>query len=191
MQADSSNYFSALRRFAPLPSAASAALDASSSANIAQQQDHRRSRGSSMDSGPLHGSAFLDCYRPPRWRSCIRPSFHSRFFRPSSTRRRIANFLLMTTQIELRRMQEHSLLISRDAKGRLASFLIDLSERMGTQTWLDLPMSHLDIADHLGLTIETLSRIINQMENSGVIVRGRSVHRLFLNNRQALTRMAN
>jgi CRP-like cAMP-binding protein len=52
---------------------------------------------------------------------------------------RIANFLLMTTQIELRRIQEHSLLISRDAKGRLASFLIDLSKRMGTQTWLDLP----------------------------------------------------
>jgi CRP/FNR family nitrogen fixation transcriptional regulator len=97
---------------------------------------------------------------------------------------RIANFLLMTTQLELRRMQEHSLLVSRDAKGRLASFLIDLSERMGTQTWLDLPMSHLDIADPLGLTIETLSRIITQMENSGVIVRGRS-RRLFLNNRQA------
>jgi CRP/FNR family nitrogen fixation transcriptional regulator len=103
---------------------------------------------------------------------------------------RIANFLLMTTQLELQRMQEHSLLINRDAKGRLASFLIDLSERIGTQTWLDLPMSHLDIADHLGLTIETLSRIITQMENSGAIVRGRS-RRLFLNNRQALTRMAN
>jgi CRP/FNR family nitrogen fixation transcriptional regulator len=103
---------------------------------------------------------------------------------------RIANFLLTATLTELRRTQEHSLLISRDAKCRVASFLIDLSNRMGSQTWLDLMMSHLDIADHLGLTIETLSRVITRMENSGLIVRGRSRRELILNNRQALVRMA-
>jgi CRP/FNR family nitrogen fixation transcriptional regulator len=102
----------------------------------------------------------------------------------------IANFLLSATLTELRRTQEHSLLICRDAKGRLASFLIDLSKRMRTQTCLDLPMSHQDIADHLGLTIETVSRIITLMENSGVIVRGRSHRDLILNNRRALVRMA-
>jgi CRP/FNR family nitrogen fixation transcriptional regulator len=104
---------------------------------------------------------------------------------------RIANFLLTTTLAELRRTQAHSLLISRDAKCRVASFLIDLSKRMRTQPWLDLPMSHQDIADHLGLTIETVSRIITQMENSGLIVRGRPHHDLILNNRRALARMAN
>jgi CRP/FNR family transcriptional regulator, nitrogen fixation regulation protein len=103
---------------------------------------------------------------------------------------RIANFLLTATLNELRRTQEHSLLLSRDAKCRVASFLIDLSKRMRTQTCLDLPMSHQDIADHLGLTIETLSRMITQMENSGVIVRGRSHRDLILNNRRALVRMA-
>ena len=80
---------------------------------------------------------------------------------------RIANFLLTTTLTELRRTQEHSLLLSRDAKCRVACFLIEFSKRMGTQTCLDLPMSHQDIADHLGLTIETISRVITQMENSG------------------------
>ena len=103
--------------------------------------------------------------------------------------RGIANFLLTTTVTELQRAQEHSLLISRDAKGRVASFLIDLSKRMRTQTCVDLPISHKDIADHLGLTIETLSRTITQMENSGVIMRGRSCHDLILNNRKALARM--
>ena len=99
----------------------------------------------------------------------------------------IANFLLTATLTELRRTQEHSLLISRNAKCRVASFLIDLSKRTASQTCLDLPMSHLDIADHLGLTIETLSRIITQMENSGLIARS---HRdLILNNRNALARM--
>jgi CRP/FNR family nitrogen fixation transcriptional regulator len=104
---------------------------------------------------------------------------------------RIADFLLTGTLIELRRTQEHSLLISRDAKCRFASFLIDLSNRTRTQTWLDLPMSHQDIADHLGLTIETLSRVITQMENSGLIVRGRSPRDLILKDRNALARMAN
>ena len=102
---------------------------------------------------------------------------------------RIANFLLMTTLTELQRTQEYSLLISRDAKGRVASFLIDLSKRIRMQACLDLPMSHQDIADHLGLTIETLSRVITQMENSGVIMSGRSCHDLILNNRKALARM--
>jgi CRP/FNR family nitrogen fixation transcriptional regulator len=104
---------------------------------------------------------------------------------------RIANFLLTLTLNELRRTQEHSLLLSRDAKCRVASFLIDLSKSMRTQTCLDLPMSHQDIADHLGLTIETVSRTITQMENSGLIVRGRSPRDLILKDRNALARMAN
>ena len=103
---------------------------------------------------------------------------------------RIAKLLLTVTLNELRRTQEHSLLLSRDAKCRVASFLIDLSKKTRTQTCLDLPMSHQDIADHLGLTIETVSRVITQMENSGVIVRGRSHRDLILNNRRALVRMA-
>jgi CRP/FNR family nitrogen fixation transcriptional regulator len=32
-------------------------------------------------------------------------------------------------------------------------------------------MSHQDIADHLGLTIETVSRVITYMETSGLIAR--------------------
>src|SRR5262245_17055411 len=104
---------------------------------------------------------------------------------------RIANLLLMATLNELRRTQEHSLLLSRDAKCRVASFLLDLSKRTRTQTSLELPMSHQDIADYLGLTIETVSRMVTQMENSGIIARGRSSRNLILNNRPALVRMAN
>ena len=103
----------------------------------------------------------------------------------------IASFLLTAILNELRRLQEHSLLISREAKYRVASFLIDLSIRTRMQIFLELPMSHQDIADHLGLTIETLSRVITQMEKSGLIVRGRSPRDLTLNNRRALARMAN
>jgi CRP/FNR family nitrogen fixation transcriptional regulator len=97
---------------------------------------------------------------------------------------------LMAALNELQRAHEHSVLISRDAKCRVASFLINLSKRTTTQTCLDLPMSHQEIADHLGLTIETLSRVITQMENSGLVARGRSPRDLILSNHRALVHMA-
>jgi CRP/FNR family transcriptional regulator, nitrogen fixation regulation protein len=113
----------------------------------------------------------------------------SALFSMATHESRIAKFLMTATLTELRRTQEYSLLINRDAKCRVAYFLIDLSKRTRTQTCLDLPMSHQDIADHLGMTIETLSRVITQMENSGLIARGRSSRDLILKNRRALARM--
>jgi CRP/FNR family transcriptional regulator, nitrogen fixation regulation protein len=43
---------------------------------------------------------------------------------------------------------------------RIASFLLDFSQRFRAATLLDLPMSRRDIADYLGLTIETLCRVL-------------------------------
>ena len=103
---------------------------------------------------------------------------------------RIASFLLAATTNELRRAQEHALLISRSAKCRVATFLLDLSRRLGTAKYLDLPMSHQDIADHLGLTIETVSRTITELERSELIARI-SPRTLVLLNRQSLLRMKN
>lgn len=100
----------------------------------------------------------------------------------------IANFLLATTASELRHIQKHSLLIGRDAKFRLASFLIDLATRTGRWNRVDLPMRHHDIADYLGLTIETLSRTITELERAGSIVR-QSRRTLVLNDPASLTRM--
>ena len=79
----------------------------------------------------------------------------------------IANILLANTANELRRVQEHSVLIGRDAKFRLASFLTDLATRTGQQSHVDLPMAHNDIADYLGLTIETVSRTITGIVRAG------------------------
>ena len=89
---------------------------------------------------------------------------------------RIATYLLAATTNELRRVQEHSLLLSRFAECRMATFLMDLSTRMGNPNYLDLPMSHLDIAYHLGLKIETLSRSITALEKSGSIARASIEH---------------
>jgi len=108
----------------------------------------------------------------------------------ASRESRIARFLQAATINELRRTQEHALLMGRDATYRLAAFLTDLWARLGKPDYLDLPMSHRDIADHLGLTIETLSRTITRMERAGIVARGPN-YGLFLRNRPALLHMMN
>ena len=102
---------------------------------------------------------------------------------------KIASYLLVATTDELRRAQQHSLLMSRSAECRVTTFLLDLSKRLGKTKYLDLPMSHQDIADHLGLTIETLSRTITKLEKSGSITRA-SCHALVLRNCASLAQIA-
>jgi CRP/FNR family transcriptional regulator, nitrogen fixation regulation protein len=102
---------------------------------------------------------------------------------------RIAKYLLATTTNELRRVQEHSLTLGRLATCRVQAFLTDLSVRMGRPKYLKLPMSLLDIADHLALKMETVSRTIASLEKSGAIVRS-SYRTIILRNRAPVARVA-
>ncbi|MGI9499782.1 MAG: cyclic nucleotide-binding domain-containing protein [Geminicoccaceae bacterium] len=75
---------------------------------------------------------------------------------------------------ELSRAQQCMLLLGRkNADERIASFLLDLavSQSVGSsdRACLHLYMSRQDIADHLGLTIETVSRIFTRFRHAGVI----------------------
>nr|WP_313521279.1 helix-turn-helix domain-containing protein [Brevundimonas diminuta] len=75
---------------------------------------------------------------------------------------------------ELMAAQEQIVLLGRKtARERLASFLTRLSERQvqlgGAVGHVHLPMTRLDIADYLGLTIETVSRVFTQFKTSGLI----------------------
>lgn len=75
---------------------------------------------------------------------------------------------------ELMAAQEQIVLLGRKtARERLASFLTRLSERQvqlgGPEGQVHLPMTRLDIADYLGLTIETVSRVFTQFKTSGLI----------------------
>jgi len=90
----------------------------------------------------------------------------------------------------LERAQDHMLLLGRKtALEKIATFLLDLSERAsdGDGT-VDLPMSRADIADHLGLTIETVSRSLTQLERNAVIRRP-ATRRIVLNDKAALHRL--
>jgi len=84
---------------------------------------------------------------------------------------KIARYMLVATVNELRRSEEHALTMGRLAAFRVASFLADVSMRMGKPHYLKLPMTLLDIADYLGLKMETVSRTLAALESSGAIVR--------------------
>lgn len=80
--------------------------------------------------------------------------------------------ILDRTSTELAAAQEQMLLLGRKtARERVASFLMALSRRskVGEKASLQLPMSRADIADYLGLTIETVSRTLTLFRKEGLI----------------------
>ena len=78
--------------------------------------------------------------------------------------------LLQLTMEGLQRRQDHVVLLGRkSACERVASLLLDLADRSGCQRTLEVPMSRQDMADYLGLTIETVSRTLTQLQADGVI----------------------
>ena len=79
--------------------------------------------------------------------------------------------IMTATLRSLQRAQDHMLLLGRKtAQEKLATFLLDMAERISEDDeHFDLPMQRSDIADHLGLTIETVSRTLTQFARSGLI----------------------
>jgi CRP/FNR family nitrogen fixation transcriptional regulator len=78
--------------------------------------------------------------------------------------------LLSLTVLGLRHTQDHLLLLGRkNALERLAEFLLEMSARMGGSAVLDLAMPRHDIADYLGLTLETVSRMFAELKEMGAI----------------------
>jgi CRP/FNR family transcriptional regulator, nitrogen fixation regulation protein len=99
----------------------------------------------------------------------------------------VAQQLFNLTGRELRRVQDRILLLVKSAQERVASFLLEMAERVSGNS-IDLPMSRQDIADYLGLTIETVSRTLTSLECAAAIEVPTS-RRIVLRNRSALSRM--
>jgi CRP/FNR family transcriptional regulator len=75
---------------------------------------------------------------------------------------------LLSTQ--LASAHEHLLLLGRmTAAERIASFLLDLLRRQHTGTSIELAMCRKDVADYLGLTVETVSRTMSALKRKGII----------------------
>jgi CRP/FNR family nitrogen fixation transcriptional regulator len=92
----------------------------------------------------------------------------------AATNAGLADFLRLVVTNELKRAQAHAAIIGISAKHRFLTFLKDWLERSGASGSVHLPVGYQDIADHLGIKIETLSRVITELEHSGTLSRGRS-----------------
>jgi CRP/FNR family transcriptional regulator, nitrogen fixation regulation protein len=100
----------------------------------------------------------------------------------------LARQLWMLTVRELQRVQQHSLALIKSAEERVAGFLLEMAGRNSSGAAIELPMSRQDIADYLGLTIETVSRTFSQFVHSGTIVL-ETTRRIQLRDRLALNRL--
>lgn len=106
----------------------------------------------------------------------------------ASVRRRL--FSLLSDQ--MLGMHSHLVMLGRQtAKERLAAFLCKLVERAdaGNGDTVDLPMTRQDIADYLGLTIETVCRELSALKKAHIIS-APDLNSIVIRNTDALERIA-
>ncbi len=92
--------------------------------------------------------------------------------RLSDERPDVRKQLMTLLRRELSAAQDHLVMLGRQtAKERVASFLLLIAERNDAEDGdaFELPMGRQDIADYLGLTIETVCRALTDLKREGVI----------------------
>ena len=100
----------------------------------------------------------------------------------------VAHQLWSLTSRELKHARNHVLLLIQSAQERVAGFLLEMADRVPAGDEIELPMPRQDIADYLGLTIETVSRMMTHLEKGAAIALPTS-RRVVLRNRSALNRI--
>jgi CRP/FNR family transcriptional regulator, nitrogen fixation regulation protein len=82
----------------------------------------------------------------------------------------VARNLLSMTANNLQHAEDHMLLLGRKTSlERVAAFLIEMDKRLTAAGVIALPMSRRDIADYLGLTLETVSRALSRLHELGIL----------------------
>lgn len=103
---------------------------------------------------------------------------------------KLERMLFKRTFESLHDARDRQLMLARKAAAsRVAAFLLQLIDGVGGDQ-LELPMSRGDIADFLGLTIETVSRQFTDLKASGVIDAGRGSRKIVISDLAALRRLA-
>jgi len=108
---------------------------------------------------------------------CVFP--RAAFERVLETHQRMERLLLQRTFESLNEARGRMLVLARKSAGeKLAGFLLDMAARAGetgcrvsrdAPVTFDLPLTRGQIADVLGMTIETVSRQLTRLKQSGVI----------------------
>ena len=104
---------------------------------------------------------------------------------------RVARDLLNMTAKNLLHAENHMLLLGRKTSlERVAAFLLEMDHRLTGTGMIALPMCRRDIADYLGLTLETVSRALSYLRDQGILEFSETSQReIVLQNRQQLQRL--
>jgi CRP/FNR family transcriptional regulator, nitrogen fixation regulation protein len=82
----------------------------------------------------------------------------------------VARDLLSMTTTNLQHAEDHMLLLGRKTSlERVAAFLLEMDRRLTAAGVMALPMNRRDIADYLGLTLETVSRALSCLHDKGIL----------------------
>jgi len=82
----------------------------------------------------------------------------------------VAHSLLNMTTTNLQHAEDHMLLLGRKTSlERVAAFLLEMDRRLTAAGIMALPMCRRDIADYLGLTLETVSRVLSYLNDKKVL----------------------
>lgn len=77
--------------------------------------------------------------------------------------------ILEAQRVEMERLQDHVVMLGRkSARERVACFLMSIAQRSANDQ-ADLAMGRQDMADYLGLTIETVSRMLTQLQGEAIV----------------------
>src|SRR5215813_8527965 len=88
----------------------------------------------------------------------------------ATTNALVARNLLSMTTNSLQHAEDHMLLLGRKTSlERVAAFLLEMDRRLTAAGVMALPMSRRDIADYLGLTLETVSRALSCLHERGIL----------------------
>lgn len=103
----------------------------------------------------------------------------------------VTHDLLSMTTKDLEHAENQMMLLGRkNSLEKVAAFLLEMDRRLSATGVLALPMSRRDIADYLGLTVETVSRELSQLHASGILRFSETSQRqIVLEDRQKLRRL--
>ena len=103
----------------------------------------------------------------------------------------VARDLLSMTTSNLQHAENHMLLLGRKTSlERVAAFLLEMDRRLSPAGVMALPMYRRDIADYLGLTLETVSHALSCLHEKGIIdFVGQTQRQIVLRNRTGLAQL--
>jgi CRP/FNR family transcriptional regulator, nitrogen fixation regulation protein len=90
----------------------------------------------------------------------------------------------------LEHVENHLLLLGcKTALEKVAAFMVEMDQRLGQPAVIALPMNRRDIADYLGLTLETVARALSILRDEGVLsFIGQTQRKIVLHDRAGLAR---